>query len=128
LIAGPVEKLRQACDANHKCDLFQTHGYLKACSGGSGPTNKTAACNPRTVWPNVDTYYKIRTPAEDAAEPVEAEVIAPGGFGLGQACGTAGNGCAGSFKRDVNFEMLPPTKSGVGTQASRSCLSCMRSF
>ena len=49
----PVEKLRHACDLNPKCDLFQTHGFLKQCSGGIGPTNKTAACNRRTPWPGV---------------------------------------------------------------------------
>jgi hypothetical protein len=121
-VAGqcPVEKLRHACDINPKCDLFQTHGFLKQCSGGGGgtPTNKTTACQPRTPWPTVDSYYKIRTPPAAAEAEVSAvgddpaDATAPpsggggAGFGQGQACGTAGNGCAGSFKRDVYFERL----------------------
>jgi hypothetical protein len=100
----PVEKIRNACDANPKCDLFQTHGYLKQCSGGIGPTNATAACNPKTSWPGVDTYYKIRRQSEGTGEAVPGPEGA--GFGQGQACGTTGNGCAGSFKRDVVFERL----------------------
>jgi hypothetical protein len=58
----------------------------------------------------VDTYYKIRSPAELAGTSQDQQRAedAPegGGFGQGQACGTTGNGCAGSFNRDVVFERL----------------------
>ena len=48
----PVEEIEKACNANPRCDLFQTHGFLKQCSGPH-PTNASAACNAKVPWPGV---------------------------------------------------------------------------
>ena len=112
----PVSELKEACDKNPACDLFQTHGFLKRCSNRRNVTSATAACDARTPWVGVDAFYKIRSPSPDvgAAGPAAAAAAAAaaantgfGSFGAGAPCGTAGKGCAGSFKQDLYFERLP---------------------
>eukprot|EP01052_Picozoa_sp_SAG31_P050495 SAG31_NODE_11548_length_1018_cov_1.396083_1_plen_247_part_10 len=94
-----LDQLRAKCNALPNCDLFQTHGFLKRCTPLGAKTNKTTACQAQTPWPNVDSYYKIRgshDPAQTTSNQAKAEEFPPspsGGFGLGKACGIAGEGC-----------------------------------
>jgi hypothetical protein len=114
-----VEEIKEACDENPKCDLFQTHGFLKKCLVPGTHSNRTTACNKRTPWVGVDAYYKIPTASENKraaafafpGDVSKALALTDGskhrGFGEGQPCGTAGNGCAGRFKKDGTSSSLP---------------------
>jgi hypothetical protein len=129
----PIEEIKAACDKLKSCDLFQTHGFLKRCATPGTKTNSSTACNTRTPWTGVDSYYKIRTAFESETNGQETNGQETNGhlttgaqhisqraadeqrsthpteasrFGEGQACGTTGNGCAGRFSHDVVFDML----------------------
>ena len=104
-----VEELIAYCNKlGAKCDVIQTHGFAKKCSDGQGPTTETKACNKRTpgcekqpkLPLGVDSYYKIRKPVME-----EERSGTSAAFGAGAACGTAGNGCAGTFTHNVFFEL-----------------------
>jgi hypothetical protein len=117
----PAAKLKEACDANPKCDLFQTHGFLKRCAPDGSRSNATHACQPRTPWIGVDSYYKIRSPqSQPLPQPVrparvrDQEADGKAAFGSGAPCGTAGDGCAGRFNRDIIFERVPNAERRQG--------------
>lgn len=85
--------------------------------------------------PDEDTYYKVRSAGREATKGVNAGADgegaaatgsfsapmqpqprphahahappAPGAHGYGSPCGTSGSGCAGSFGKDLDFEMVP---------------------
>jgi hypothetical protein len=90
-----------------------TFGSAQVITPGA-TTNATTACQPRTPWIGVDSYYKIKgshtgpplPPLPPPPPPPPPPTVGP--FGQGHACGTAGSGCAGSFKKDLDFERLFP--------------------
>ena len=132
-----LEVLRDACNADAACDLFNTHGFLKKCKT-STPTTPAKPCQARSEWESEDTYYKVRSASgheetdagasggagavrtaaaaaaggEGAAAPAAPAAPAPappapGAHGYGLPCGSSGSGCAGTFGKDLDFEWLP---------------------
>ena len=95
----------------HRADN-SSYPYFSHCPHSSSDcgqcfTDKTCSCDVVTHCCKPNGHpIPPSPPGPPQPPPPPAPTIGP--FGQGQACGSAGSGCAGTFKKDLNFERLFP--------------------